>query len=66
MDNTQQKVDADKLDTLLAEAWPQLSRKTQRRWMVYVTRSSTRRSARKKSWPVRVLAWPLNAAIPQG
>ena len=55
MDNTQQKLELDNLDTLLAEAWPQLSRETQRRWMVYVTRSSTRRSARKQSWPVRLL-----------
>ena len=55
MDNTQQKLELDNLDTLLAEAWPQLSKETQRRWMVYVTRSSTRRSAWKQSWPVRVL-----------
>lgn len=55
MDNTQQKLELDNLDTLLAEAWPQLSRETQRRWMVYVTRSSTRQSARKQSWPARLL-----------
>jgi len=47
MDNTQPKLELDNLDTLLAEAWPQLNKETQRRWMVYVTRSSTRQSARK-------------------
>ena len=56
MDNTQQRLESDELDTLLAEAWPQLSRETKRRWMVYVTRTSPRQSARKQSWPARLLA----------
>jgi hypothetical protein len=56
MDNTQQRLESDELDTLLAEAWPQLSRETQRRLMVYATRTSTRQSARKQSWPARLLA----------
>jgi hypothetical protein len=56
MDNTQQRLESDELDTLLAEAWPQLSRETKRRWMVYATRTSTRQSARKQSWPARLLA----------
>jgi len=42
MENTQQKLETDDLDALLAEAWPQLNRETQRRWVMYVTRSSMR------------------------
>ena len=38
MENTQLKLETDDLDTLLAEAWPQLNRETQRRWVMYVTR----------------------------
>ena len=45
MDNAQQKLETDDLDTLLAEAWPQLNRETQRRLMVYVTRSSIPQSS---------------------
>lgn len=56
MDNTQQRLESDELDTLLAEAWPQLSRETQRRWMVYATRTSTRQSPRKQPWPARLFA----------
>lgn len=56
MDNTQQRLGSDELDILLVEAWPQLSRETQRRWMVYATRTSTSHSTRKQSWPARLLA----------
>jgi|GEM_PF-3282756 len=56
MKNAQQKLETDDLDSLLAEAWPQLNRETQRRWMVYVTRSSTPQSSRKQSWVGRFLA----------
>jgi hypothetical protein len=56
MENTQQRLESDELDTLLVEAWPQLSRETQRRWMVYVTRTSPSHSPRKQSWPARLLA----------
>ena len=45
MDNAQQKLETDDLDTLLAEAWPQLNRATQRRLMVYVTRSTIPQSS---------------------
>ena len=45
MDNAQQKLETDDLDTLLAEAWPQLKRETQRRLMVYVTHSSIPQSS---------------------
>ena len=56
MDNTLQRLESDELDTLLVEAWPQLGRETQRRWMVYVTRTSPSHSPRKQSWPARLLA----------
>lgn len=56
MENAQQKLESDDLDTLLAEAWPQLNKETQRRWMVYVTRSSMPQSSRKQSWAGRFLA----------
>lgn len=46
MENAQQKL--DDLDSLLAEAWPQLNRETQRRLMVYVTRSSIPQSSMKR------------------
>ena len=45
MKNAQQKLETDDLDSLLAEAWPQLNRETQRRLMVYVTRSSILQSS---------------------
>lgn len=45
MENAQQKLDSNDLDTLLAEAWHQLNRETQRRWMVYITRSSIPQSS---------------------
>lgn len=54
MDKTLQRLESDELDTLLAEAWPQLSKETQRRWMVYVTRKSKRQSPRKQSWQARL------------
>jgi hypothetical protein len=56
MENTQQRSESDELDTLLAEAWPQLSRETKRRWMLYATRTSPRQSARKQSWAARLMA----------
>lgn len=54
MDKTQQRLESDELETLLAEAWPQLSKETQRRWIVYVTRKSIRQSPRRQSWPSRL------------
>jgi len=45
MENAQQKLETDDLDCLLAEAWPQLNRETQLRWMVYATRSSMPQSS---------------------
>jgi len=48
MENAQQKSETDDLDTLLAEAWPQLSSETKRRWIVYVTRSSMPQSSRAR------------------
>ena len=46
MENTQQKPETDDLDTLLAEAWPQLNRETQRRWVMYATRLTMSRGRR--------------------
>ena len=56
MKNAQQKLEKDDLGSLLAEDWPQLNRETQRRWMMYVTRSSMSQSSRKQSWAGRFLA----------
>jgi hypothetical protein len=54
--NTHRELETDDLDTLLAEAWPQLNRETQRRWLMYVTRSTVRQSSKKQSLKTRFLS----------